>query len=277
MLKKLLKYDFNAIFKYWWIGALTTFILSFIGGWCGSVYESPKDLPDSVYVFATIGLVITVLSFAAFVIMTVLLVYIRFYKHLFSDEGYLTFTLPVKRNQLLNSKLVSGGFATFSTVLVTAINVLIIVLITNKRYISVHGWFNEEIIASINDFFKTYGTFNAVVGIIEILFIVVLTTILATLFAYLCITIGAIISKKAKLASTIGIYYGASVIITIFMYIFYFFGFESLNDWITDLPENQEFAIFPLILLLAIFTILMISLVTYTLINWLIDRKLNLN
>ena len=92
MLKKLLKYDFNAIFKYWWIGALTTFILSFVGAGCGSILETEKDLPESVSIFATIGLVLIVLSFFAFIIMNALLVYIRFYKHLFSDEGYLTFT-----------------------------------------------------------------------------------------------------------------------------------------------------------------------------------------
>ena len=32
MMKKLLKYDLRAIFKYWWIVALSSLGLSFIGG-----------------------------------------------------------------------------------------------------------------------------------------------------------------------------------------------------------------------------------------------------
>lgn len=276
MLKKLLKYDFNAIFKYWWIGALTTFILSFVGAGCGSILETEKDLPESVSIFATIGLVLIVLSFFAFIIMNALLVYIRFYKHLFSDEGYLTFTLPVKRNQILASKLLSGGLATFFTAIITAINSAIIFLITFKKDFFYQGW-KKDFDISVNRLIANHGIFNLVIESLEIVLIFILSIILITLFTYLCITIGAIISKKAKLASVIGIYYGASTLMIIFMYIFYFFGIDALNGWITSLPENQEYAVLPVLLLLILLTLLMLCLVIYTLIDWLIDRKLNLN
>ena len=276
MLKKLLKYDFNAIFKYWWIGALTTFILSFVGAGCGSILETEKDLPESVSIFATIGLVLIVLSFFAFIIMNALLVYIRFYKHLFSDEGYLTFTLPVKRNQILASKLLSGGLATFFTAIITAINSAIIFLITFKKDFFYQGW-KKDFDISVNRLIANHGIFNLVIESLEIVLIFILSIILITLFTYLCITIGAIISKKAKLASAIGIYYGASTLMIFFMYIFYFFGIDALNGWITSLPENQEYAVLPVLLLLILLTLLMLCLVIYTLIDWLIDRKLNLN
>ena len=276
MLKKLLRYDFKAIFKHWWIGALTTFILSFLGAGCGSVLESPKDLPESVNIFATIGLVLIVLSFFAFAIMTALLVYIRFFKHLFSDEGYLTFTLPVKRNQLIASKLIVGSIATISTAILTLINALIIILTTFKNEFFYKGWF-EDVKEVLIPFLETHGTFNVVFSIIEVVIICILSIILTVLFTYLCITVGAVISKKAKLASAIGIYYGASSLMTIFMYIFYFFGIDALNAWIIALPENLESAIVPMILLLLIITVLLLCFVIYTLINWFVDRKLNLN
>ena len=85
MLKKLLKYDFKAIFKYWWIGALTTFVISFVGMNCSKVLMSPKDLPEAVYTFSTLGLMLSFICFAAFVFMTLLIVYLRFYRHLFTD------------------------------------------------------------------------------------------------------------------------------------------------------------------------------------------------
>lgn len=276
MLKKLSRYDFKAIFKYWWIGALTTFILAFIGAGCGSILETERELPGSVLICATIGLVLIVLSFMAFAIMTALLVYIRFYKHLFSDEGYLTFTLPVKRNQILASKLLSGSVATFLTAIVTAINAAIIILATFNKDIFYEGW-KKDFETGVNRLVVNHGVLNLIIESLEIVSIVILSIILTTLFTYLCITIGAVISKKAKLASAIGIYYAASSAMTIFMYIFYFFGVNALNDWITALPGKQEYAILPIILLLMVFTLLMLCFVVYTLINWLIDRKLNLN
>ena len=49
-------------------------------------------------------LVAIVLSF----ILTMVLIYVRFYKNLYTDEGYLTFTLPVSRKQILLSKTLNA-------------------------------------------------------------------------------------------------------------------------------------------------------------------------
>lgn len=49
MLKKLLKYDFIAVFKYWWIAALTSLVFS-IGGGCIKLWNLEKELPEIVYV-----------------------------------------------------------------------------------------------------------------------------------------------------------------------------------------------------------------------------------
>ncbi len=276
MLKKLLKYDFNAIFKYWWIGAITTFILSFVGYACEKVIYSPKDLPESVYIFATLGVMLVVLSYVVFAFITALLVYIRFYKHLFSDEGYLTFTLPVKRNQILSSKLITGCVATLLTAIVTIINTVITFLPLIKDDFFYRGW-EKDFEEAVNNLITAHGIFNLVIEAVEILLIVVTAIILITLFTYLCITVGCIVSKKAKLASAIGIYYGSSSLATVFIYLFYFFGANSLGYWMSKLPNEQNVALIPVLLLLVVFITLMLCTLIYTLINWLIDRKLNLN
>ena len=48
MLKILLKYDFLSAFKVWWIAAVTSFGLSFLGGYAVTLIRSPRDLPDVV-------------------------------------------------------------------------------------------------------------------------------------------------------------------------------------------------------------------------------------
>jgi hypothetical protein len=50
--------------------------------------------------------------------VTFILIIVRFYKNLISDEGYLMFTLPVKASQLIHSKLIASIIWLLSSVAV---------------------------------------------------------------------------------------------------------------------------------------------------------------
>ena len=276
MLKKLLSYDFKAIFKYWWIGALTTLVLSGVGAGCGSILETEKELPPSVTIFATIGMVLVVLSIFAFVLFAELLVYVRFYKHLFTDEGYLTFTLPVKRHQILSSKLISGFVCGLATIIVAAVEAAIIILTTFRKDIFYNGWYND-LVTFIKEMVAESGIPYLTAFFGEIILICLLVLCLGVLFTYLCITFAGAISKKSKLASAILIYYGASSVSSIFMYMFYFFGVGALIDWIDALNSNIQDNILLVIMLLIILFVSMLCTVAYTLNYRLLERKLNLN
>ena len=79
MLKKLLRYDFKSVLRFWWIAALSTVGLALVGGWSWSVFEKDKELPQMLYVVATLAAIIAVLGGVAFVIMTVIILFSRFY------------------------------------------------------------------------------------------------------------------------------------------------------------------------------------------------------
>ena len=276
MLKKLLSYDFKAIFKYWWIGALTTLALSGIGAGCGSILETEKELPASVTIFATIGMVLVVLSIIAFIIFSGLLVYIRFYKHLFTDEGYLTFTLPVKRHQILSSKLISGFACALSTAVVAIVDGAIIILTTFRKDIFHKGWY-EELVKGINEIIAEDGLLYLITFFAELLIVGILVLALGILFTYLCITFAGAISKKSKLASAILIYYGASSVSSVFMYMFYFFGASALVGWIDALTnEDVQDMLLLVIMLFIILALSMLCTLAYTFNYRLLDRKLNL-
>lgn len=67
--------------------------------------ETNNSMPFTlVMTIILYSLLVTCISFATGLIITV-----RFYKNLFSDEGYLTQTLPVTCGQHLLSKTISGG------------------------------------------------------------------------------------------------------------------------------------------------------------------------
>ena len=276
MLKKLLSYDFIAIFKYWWIGALTTIVLALVGAGCGTILQTEKDLPDGVTVFATIGMVLVVLGLLAFIIFSQLLVYVRFYKHLFTDEGYLTFTLPVKRHHILTSKLVSGFVCGLLTVFLTIADAVIIIFTTFRKDIFYEGWY-ENFIKGVKDIISAVGAGNLTILIIEVLITCILILALSILFTYLCITFAGAISKKSKLSSAILMYYGASSISSIFMYFLYFFGIDAISEWMYDFETKASFELSIIIILLVIFFVAMLCTIAYTINYRLLDSKLNLN
>ena len=66
MLKKLLKHDFKALFKYWWIVAVVTAGLSALSGKCITIIESEKDLPAVLDASAGIALMLTYIGIIVF-------------------------------------------------------------------------------------------------------------------------------------------------------------------------------------------------------------------
>ena len=117
MLLKLLKYDLRSVFKYWWIAALSTLGLSVLGGFCILILDS--SIIANVYqILAGFAMGVVILGFVAFLILSQILVFMRYYKNFFSDEGYLTFTLPVKRTHLITSKLITATLNIVCTAIV---------------------------------------------------------------------------------------------------------------------------------------------------------------
>lgn len=275
MLKKLLKYDFKAVFRYWWIAALSSVALAFAGGWSISVFTSEKALPSAVIVLAILVAIIAVLGLAAFSILTVIFVYSRFYKNFFTDEGYLTFTLPVKRSELLNSKLITGLVAGFMTGFVMVVDVIIALcvglsdIIFDADFIRVI--MNEFVLVVIRE-----TGFYLVIYIIEAILLALTMGIFANLFVFCCITIGAIIAKKAKIITAIAIYYVANSIFTFVIQIFMLFGVDSVASWLTGVGKEMMNPIIALIILCAILFMGIICTILYTLQYWMLDRKLNL-
>ena len=113
MLKKCLKYDLRAVGRIWWILAASmagAFIVASLS--LRVLVQSTLD-PDPSSVLLTLsifgGLISILCVFAIFAAMTVsiILVYWRTYTHFYTDEGYLTFSLPVKRSTLYLSKVLT--------------------------------------------------------------------------------------------------------------------------------------------------------------------------
>ena len=277
MLKKLLRYDFKAVFKYWWIAAISSVVLALAGGWSISIFGSEKDLPIILTVVATIVAIVAVMGAVAFSFITVIFVYTRFYKNFFTDEGYLTFTLPVKRGQLLNSKIITSVVASSLTGFVIFFDILIALAVGIPDVIFDKRLWTEVLDEFILEVINGAGLGYFLIYILEILLALLLLSIFTTLFVFCCITVGSIIAKKAKIITSIGIYYAANSVFTFVVQMFGLFGIESLGVWLSRIDENHFAPVLALLLLCGILFIGVFCAVLYSLQYWLLDRKLNLS
>ena len=93
MLRKCLRYDFKSVFTYWLFGAITMLILSFPAGLALRSQIVNIENASNRFNWEILVLILYYFAIAAFLLLGSILIYVRYYKHFFSDEGYLTFTL----------------------------------------------------------------------------------------------------------------------------------------------------------------------------------------
>ncbi len=279
MLKKLIKYDFKSVFKLWWIAAASTVALSVIGGLIASFFAADefteKVIPIPILIVAVIILTIVFIGFGAFGIFTDILVYVRYYKNLFTDEGYLTFTLPAKRKTILNSKILLSFVFGSLTGLVLTINTVNILLISCGKYI-----FTKEILEEIKYVIKEilayeYSYYFAIY-LIEFIVIGALLLLTSYLFTFGCITVASVIAKKAKILVAVGIYYGAVSILSSILSLFYLFGISSLYEVFWALDQSDVFICVALLLVIVALVLCATCCLLYYLLHWCLHKKLNL-
>ncbi len=103
MLGKLLKHEFIATGRI--MGVLYAVVLLIMGYILGTYYFG-KDANASITTAQMLGIMLLmIISLCNFILTTVVMV-TNFQKSLYGDQGYLSFTLPVKSVSLLGSKVI---------------------------------------------------------------------------------------------------------------------------------------------------------------------------
>ena len=282
-MKKLLKYDLKAIARIWWMMAIGVGVLSIVGAIAFRFFL--ENIENDEFVFLTIiaafaaffSIFVIIVSMAA----TMFLVYARFYKNLFTDEGYLTFTLPVKRSEIFLSKTLNAVIWTFAHSILIVFAICVFLLIsppTNGSGIFntvAFEWFGE-LFALLSD-----GGFSALLSVIAVLLIIASYLLFSTTLTHLCITVASIIAKKAKIAMAILIYYLVSSVLGV---VFQIVGVMAttviglgLTEITSNMSESAQGAIIVLVLFLIFAIISTLAIILYAATQHLIERKLNLS
>ncbi|MBQ4105235.1 MAG: hypothetical protein IJC86_02470 [Clostridia bacterium] len=274
MFSKLLKYDTKSVFKYWWIGAVASLLIAVFGGVCIQIVDIDYTSYEIIPILGGIGLVFSLIGMYLLPILTEILVLVRFYKHFFTDEGYLTFTLPVKRTSLLDSKIATYLIFGVSTIFVMIADVLTMLAIgIPEEFFSGRFWtYIGELFSEIYEALGIYGAPYTVLAVL----IMLATVISSTLLVYVCITLASAITKRHKILLSIGIYYGVSMVVSGLVQIFMYGGVSTVITMVTGLDEALAKAaiMFMMIGVLGLLTVFIAAL--YFVELYLLDKRLNL-
>ncbi|MBQ3508034.1 MAG: hypothetical protein IJA91_05730 [Clostridia bacterium] len=228
MLKKCLKYDLQAVGRVWWILIASMLGAALISGLAFRAFFEVNLDPDSapnvlkiLTVIGMIGALLCILGMFAALVISVIIVYWRIYTNFYTDEGYLTFTLPVKRSTLYLSKVLTATIVETATILMFILSIVLILLIAPP---STHAGqiINPVALTGIGDLFG--DLFKGLIGIdgggwvivwlIAAIPFLLMSQLYASGLVFLCMTIGSVIAKKHKLLAAIGLYYGFTAAIS---------------------------------------------------------------
>lgn len=225
MFRKLLKYEWKANSSLLGILSLAAVGVGILGTIVLRVLVNyGEELADSesaaVLMAVPLGMLVG-FCFLALVVYGVAVNFVqlyRFYKNKFTDEGYLTFTLPAKPSQIfLASGLVMLAWQLIAVVLVILLIAVIIICGT-----ATEGLFNREIFTGYNDisfvFQEMFGILNSNLGggysVLSVITMMI-APVYSVVISMTYITMGAVLAKKHKILAAIGLSYAGSMVISI--------------------------------------------------------------
>ena len=198
-----------------------------------------------------------------------ILIFYRFYVSFFTDEGYLTFTLPLTINQHIWIKLVS--MLIWNTLSIVA-TVIALVIILGGAQIGYGG-----IVENLPYIFDVYGEMfsmlgyefglNIVHGILLILFILA-TYAFQSVLMYFAISLGCMLVKKYRLLAAI---------ISIFVINSLVSGITSVVMFILMATSYASAAIYMIVLIISLIFTIVATIASYLGMKYILERKLNLD
>lgn len=233
------------------------------------IFETNTTYYEIVHVSAIVLFVVALLVCLASPIVFGI---VRFYKNLFTGEGYLTFTLPVKP--------VTHLWVKVSTTMVFSIASLL-VCIAAACIITAGDVFRELWKAGVylwNQIEDSY--IGHITGYIAEGVLLVLVAVFATILLYnACLCIGQL-AKKNRILLSVGAYFGYYIITqvlgTVFIIVFTVLESARALDPIYEYVGAHPLTSVHIILWLCVVFCALLALVYWLICQWILRKKLNL-
>lgn len=264
MLGKIIKHEFKATYKM----ALTMILSVLLAGgivrmmdmvsFNGTVWRIIEVIMDVFYILLLIAVPVSV--FVASIM--------RFYRTMVKDEGYLTHTLPVKKTQLINGKLITSVIWLVISVMVIPLSLLINV---------------KNSIYTFHDIYEllklVFGNSIYIMDFVLCIVLVIVSVITSLLMCYASIGMGQMFNGH-RLAGSVLFYFIFKYVFS-FLQLFLMFVIPSAADMMNKYDtvnkilmaeDNGALAL----LLFAMLFQSILGIICYVITCWRFSRKLNL-
>ncbi len=264
MVKKLLKHEFTYYFR-----SFILFIpLVLVFGLMARVSRSFDSENTAVQVMRFTSSSMLIVSCWALMILAAVMGVVRFYKNMYTAEGYLTFTLPVTNTAHIFTKLLASLVC--QTVCLLTVGAAGCISIFGEDLVDLFKGFSELFV----DLHAEAGTANLIGYIIEVIVLIVLSSASNMLLYYACITIGQT-AKKNRILKAFGAYIVYYIATQIFSSIFTIVVLVSdYSD--VPVPEISGAAVAHIFFCIAIVWTAIMAAVFWIVTQTIMTKKLNL-
>ncbi len=264
MVKKLFKHEFLSYARA--MGIVYGILLTMAAATrIISLFESDTD---AYYIIRTFSNTTYFVSAAAAFGFAFVMGIVRFYKNMFTAEGYLTHTLPVTAGQHILVKVVTAVCVNW----ISAIVILLSLFIA-PPYEAIQV--NIQILRDTFDFFTPHARTQLLWFGIELFILLVISSFSSIMLYYACISLGQL-SRKNRILAAVGVYFAyyiltqiASTILTIFLSVL-----AAGGAFLWFNPSSEE-VVHTIMWIIIVFAFLFV-VAEYLVIRWVLTKKLNL-
>ncbi len=270
MLRKRLKYDMKSLSRILLIVHAFLIIISLLGGLLipfDTFAQSEDGQIWIIFIFIFFTMLISVISFA-----TQLIVAIDFYKSMFSNQGYLTRTLPVAHETTFLSKVIAGTLWCLIDIVIVIGS--LIAVFAAPQMMQTYGITYQDLFQLFNEQFGA----NLTSLLLQLTVTTLVSTVSGVLFIYLAICIGQTFTNH-KIIGSVAVYFGLTTIISILTAIAMTpltmsTTREAING--NELTIISPFALMDNLNLILILSSLVLAIVAYILCLYFIKKKTDL-
>ena len=231
MTGNLIKYEFRSGLRYigiiWAALIASALLLGIMLKVMGSVFPTdPQGILALMEVlFNLVPPLLYGIIMVAMIVVTIIIVVMRFYKGLLGDEGYLMHTLPVKPWQLITSKGIVASAVVIISIIAIVLSIFIIAGIQDMR--------------GFADGFKEFmGVFGEeprlILVIIEVIVLSIFGTMASIYHIYAAMAIGQLTGKHRLLAS-LGAYIAINIALTVLATVIIVVGdMTGIDVWLSE-------------------------------------------
>lgn len=271
MLRKLIKYEFKSTYRTFLIVYAVMASLCVLTGALDRV-NANGALEKLLPLWAILAFLTSLFFFATVIITTVLNVN-RFYKGVFSDEGYLLHTLPVRPWQIITAKLIPAVVWTIATVIVMGASLMLMVFCSSV-FLGVNWG------GSFSEFFQAlwellqHLDLSDILDLLSVPLMLLIALVSTVLQVYASLSIGHLFSRR-RLAWSVAVWFVLGAVESIS---------TNLLSWLADsLGWNDSslleilfsHGIGPSFVMIMVYNLIWCALF-WAITQWVLSRKLNL-